>query len=259
MLRLVGTLFLFMIAWMFSPDGGGSGGDGSGSGDQGGGSGSNQGGSQGGQSGSTQGQGSSQQSSTQGTGDSSTGRTFSQDDVNSAAGRARGEGREAAERQIAQDLGVSLDEAKTIIQGHQEAQRQNQTELERLQGDHQKATSERDSAQEQVFELESDIAIRDELDALDVKPTRAKAALRQVDKEALDVDESGNLKGVKEAVAKVKEDLPEFFNEPADDDQSNGQGSEAGQQRTAADASGQQTGGGRPRNLQEALQAHYQG
>lgn len=72
--------------------------------------------------------------------------TFSQADLDRVAGRARAEAQRAAQRELAEKLGLSFDDAKKIIDAHNEAEAKNKTEAERLRDEAAAAKAEADKA-----------------------------------------------------------------------------------------------------------------
>lgn len=69
-------------------------------------------------------------------------KTFSQDDVNRIAAREKEQGRQAAAQSLADDLGVSLEEAKTIIKEHRD-----RSEAEKSEAQRAKEAADREKAE----------------------------------------------------------------------------------------------------------------
>ena len=63
------------------------------------------------------------------------GKVFSQEDLNRIAAREKAQGRAAAEKQLAEDLGVPLEEAKAIITAHREREDAQKTEHQKAMED----------------------------------------------------------------------------------------------------------------------------
>lgn len=241
MFRMMLTLFAVMLSWMFSPDDGGGG-----SGDSGGDNSGNDGNSG----------GSGQQSGSDG-GSGGNGRSFSQEDVDRIAGRRATESAASAQQRIADDLGVSLDEAKTIIAGHQEQQRANQTELEQVKTDKQKAETDRDSYKGQYETLLKSSSLASAFQAAGAKPGYVELLVGASSTSDLKITKDGKVEGLDAIVTARKESHPDLFEAQTQQDGGDNGGNRQGQQHRSADANGQQTGGGRPQNLKQALQQYY--
>lgn len=239
MFRMMFALFAVMLSWMFSPD------DGGGSGDSGGGSGNNN-----------------DDGNSENSNNSGDGKTFSQEDVNRIAGQRATESAEAAQRRVADDLGVPLADAKRIIKEAQEREESQKSELEKEKTARQKAeeraTKAETLANERFVSAELKGALRD----AGINKDRISAAVKLADTDKLSV-KNDSVDGLDTVVKAVKDGYPEWFEASSDNKDGkdkngqSGKGSQQGNQQRAADANGQQTGGGRPKNLKQALQQHY--
>jgi len=128
--------------------------------------------------------------------------------------------REAAERRTKEkEAREELERIKTAQQQEKEAADQaNMTELQKLQSQAKKIQEERDSLEAERDEaytalarMTEENAVRAALADANLKPARLAAALKLVDFDSLDVDDEGQITGVKEAVKAVKAESPEWF------------------------------------------------
>ena len=116
-------------------------------------------------------------------------------------------------------------EAKNLrerLQAYEQAEEERKqaamSDLERVQSEAEKVKAERetlsgelDEAYAQIARMTEEQEIRGALSEADIKPNRMKAAMRLVDFDSLDVDDDGNITGVKEAIKALKKEAPEFF------------------------------------------------
>lgn len=133
-------------------------------------------------------------------------RGFSQADLNRAAGDARREGRESAEKKLADELGVPLAEAKDLIK---KARDQEESEKSEAQKAIDKAKADSDAANERAAAAalrEHRANIRDALRDEGVSKERLDAVTKLVDVEVGADDET-----IATAVAATKKDFPELF------------------------------------------------
>lgn len=110
-----------------------------------------------------------------------------------------------AEVQRLKDEGVTGDEAKEL-----------KTERDTLKTENQNLL-------EQVKSLKVGSAIRDEMAALSLNPKKAKAILKVIDLDDIDVEEDGEVSGVREALEDVAQEYPEWVISQEDDDDKGGQ------------------------------------
>lgn len=107
---------------------------------------------------------------------------------------------------------------KNYEQAEEERKREAMSDLERVQSEAESIKAERDTYQSELDEAYSRIArmteeqeLRGALSEAGIKPERMKAAMRLVDFDALDVDDDGNITGVKEQVKALRKEASEFF------------------------------------------------
>lgn len=175
----------FRPSWGFFLDGD----DGSGGGGEGGGSG---GGNSGGDEGGAGGEGAT--------------KTFSQEDVNAAAGAARKEGREAAAKSLADELGVPLDEAKALIKAAREKEDSEKSEAQKAREAADKERAEAEEAKAGAAKKEHELNIREALRDAGVAKERIAKVATLVEVE-LGADEAA----IKTAVEATKKEFPELF------------------------------------------------
>lgn len=135
-------------------------------------------------------------------------RAFSQEDVNKIAGNRYSEG----QQKVLKDLGFEdLDSLKSTVEAHRKAEEESKTEIQRMQEARDSANEELEGAYAHIAQMRQESALRDALTTAGVNPERIAAALRLADDDKLDVDDKGNVTGVEDAIAAVKESAPEFF------------------------------------------------
>jgi hypothetical protein len=136
---------------------------------------------------------------------------YTDKDLDKYKGTARKEGRQAAERELAEQLGVSIDEAKQIIKNHQAEQEKQKTDLDREKEARRKAeetaTAKEKAANERIKKTELKLALRN----ADINPERLDMALRLADLDKLTIADDGNVEGLDEVVSAVSEASPEWF------------------------------------------------
>lgn len=134
-----------------------------------------------------------------------TGKTFTQDEVNQMMTREKDEGRRAAERKIAEDLGVAPEEAKTILADWRKQQDDKKTDADKLAEDRKAVDSERQDATRIKHEalVERSIILQGVTD--EGKIRRIVGALGD------DVKIGSKPDDISAAVVKLREELPELF------------------------------------------------
>lgn len=136
------------------------------------------------------------------------GKTFTQDELNARAGQARAEGRKAAEKTLADQLGVSVEEAKAIIARAKEkddAEKSDAQKAAEAADAREKVAAEKETAATQrVHDADVRDALRDE--GVD-KDKLAKVA------KLVEVEVGADEATIKAAVAVTKKDFPELFGE----------------------------------------------
>jgi ribosomal protein L13E len=132
-------------------------------------------------------------------------------DLDKYKGTARKEGREAASRELADQLGVSVDEAKQIISDHRKREEAQKTELdkanERIKELESKSQTTAEKAAARIKKTELKLALRNE----GINPERLDMAVRLADLDSLEVDDEGNVAGLEDVVKAVSEASPEWF------------------------------------------------
>jgi hypothetical protein len=139
--------------------------------------------------------------------------TFTQKDLDKYAGTARKEGRKATERELAEKLGVSIEEAQQIVRDYRDQQEKQKTELDREKEARQKAekaAAERErKANERIIASELRLALAQ----AGINPERMKLALKFADTSEVKVDDEGNVEGIEAVAEAVKDASPEWFGE----------------------------------------------
>lgn len=146
------------------------------------------------------------------------------DQAGSFREEGRGSGTTEARRAQAEKLGVPVDQLDDELDRLANIRRQQQSEADREREARETAETERDTAAQErddayshLARITQENALRDALSEAGAQPKRLRAALRVADADLLDVDGEGNVSGLEEAVAAVKEQVPEWFGEPAPD------------------------------------------
>lgn len=110
------------------------------------------------------------------------------------------------------------DRLKNYEQAEEERKQAAMSDLERVQSEAESIKAERDTYQSELDDAYSRIArmaeeqeLRGALSEAGIKPERMKAAMRLVDFDSLDVDDAGNITGVKEQVKALRKEASEFF------------------------------------------------
>lgn len=139
--------------------------------------------------------------------------------------------REAARhRTRAKKLRSQLDEANAeLTRLRQEGV--SDEEGKKLKADSQKLQTENESLKDEIKSLKVGQAIRDGIQELNLNPKRAKAIIKVIDLDDIDVDEDGEVSGVSEALEQVTQDYPEWVMSQGDDDddKATGNGRTSGQ------------------------------
>lgn len=138
-------------------------------------------------------------------------KNFSQDDLDRLAGKARQDGRTAAEKELLEKLGVTdLDTAAAAIKAAKDADEANKTELQKANEAREKAEKEAERANRLATTSIAISRIEGALRDSGLKPERIPAALKLIDLATLKV-EGTEVSGVPEAVEGLKEISPEWF------------------------------------------------
>ncbi len=144
---------------------------------------------------------------------------YTDKDVDKLKGQARKEARERAEREILERYGFeSFDDLGSVVEEHRTVQEATATETDRERQAREKAErdlqarqQELDSAYARIAQMTEDSALRDALAEAGAKPNQIATLLRLADRDALDVDDEGNLTGVSEQVEALRGSIPELF------------------------------------------------
>lgn len=209
---------------LFSIPAGGAEGDGDGDGDGKGGNGDGKGGDGKGDPPKGEGGGS-------GDGNGDEPKTFTQNQLSSMLAREKSQGREAAMREASEQLGVTIEEAKSIIDAAREAEDAKKSEADRARekADRERAEAEAEketTARERYETRVERAAIRAGVDPED--EDRLSAVLRLTDAKTGDDTDT-----ISTAVADVKEKFPEMFS-------GSGDGEGNGKRRTPSSDPGKQ-------------------
>jgi hypothetical protein len=139
-------------------------------------------------------------------------KTLTQSEVNVIAAREKAEGKRAAEASIAESLGVTIEEAKTILAKHKETEDAKKTEADKAKeaADREKAsaTTEKSAAAKEIHETRLERAFRKEGLDLDSSDDKTKRVLRMVT-----VEPGASYEDVLKDVQSVKADFPALFDE----------------------------------------------
>ena len=133
-------------------------------------------------------------------------KTFTQEELNRKAGRARDEGRRAAEREVSEKLGVSIDEAADIIKAA------------KAKADEQKSEAERER---EAAEREKTAAAAERAEAakerhfakLERALLAAEVPLKRVSKavKLLEVEVGADDDAIEAAIEELEDEWPELF------------------------------------------------
>lgn len=104
-------------------------------------------------------------------------------------------------------------------------------EGKKLKADGAKLQQDNEALQLEVKTLKVGQSIRDEMQNLNLNPKKAKAIVKLIELDDIDVDEDGEVSGVVEALEAVAQDYPEWVMSQGDDDddKGNGNGRSSGQ------------------------------
>lgn len=144
---------------------------------------------------------------------------YTDQDVDKLKGTARTEARERRDRELLEKYNLeSLDELDEIIEAHNEFQESIKTEVEKATGERDAIAKERDTLQselDEAYETISRVVTESELKAAladaGLNPGRMKAAMRLADTDRIEIDDEGNVTGVKDVVKAIREESPEWF------------------------------------------------
>lgn len=149
--------------------------------------------------------------------------SFHQSELNRVAGNTRGEGRNAREQEIAQELGVSVEKAKEIIEAHNQAEELTKTEIEKKDEELRNkdaALAQANQEKEDALKLADRRLVTSELRAsliaAGARADRVSRLVRDADVSKVEIqrDEAAGTEEVKnlEAVIETaKQETPEWF------------------------------------------------
>lgn len=144
---------------------------------------------------------------------------YTDKDVDKLKGQARKEARERAEREILERYGFdSFDALGNVVEEHRTVQEATATETDRerqarekAEKNYQDSQTDLETAYARIAQMTEDSALRDAFSASGAKPGQINTLLRLADRDALDVDDDGNLTGVQEQVEALRGSIPELF------------------------------------------------
>lgn len=136
-------------------------------------------------------------------------------------------GRRAAAKDLADQLGVTVAEAKKIIADHKKAAEDNKSEVDRAKAEAAEAKRERDDAKAQAAADRLAAKIVRRLVKAGIDPDAADRAARLVDVEDTDAD----VDDIDEAISELRDELPGLFAGRTSDDDSDGDGAKPRKQK----------------------------
>lgn len=146
---------------------------------------------------------------------------ISQDEVKRIAAREKAEGKRAAEKALADQLGVPVSEAAEIIKAHREREAAEKSEVDRVKGEATSEKAKREAAERDLAETRHALNVERALLKAGVPVNRVERAVRLVDAEVGATPEE-----LEASITALKADVPEFFpaTEGAGDDGAEGGG-----------------------------------
>jgi hypothetical protein len=146
----------------------------------------------------------------------SSGRTFTQADVDKIAGRRASEGEKAAARRLLEELGVKdVGEAKKVIEAARKAAEKDKTELERERTKATEAAAAAESAKREAATAKAQLKIDRLLLDAGAQPGRLGRLSKMV---FVEIDDDADDDAIKEAIESVKTDFAEAFTKTDDAD-----------------------------------------
>lgn len=133
-------------------------------------------------------------------------KVFTQEELNRIAAREKAQGRAAAEKQLAEDLGVDIEEAKAIITAHREQEEAQKTEHQKAMDAAAEKQRKAEEAAANAAKVTHDATIERMLVRAGANPDLLDRAARSM---ALEVgaDEAT----VNAEIDKLKDEVPSFF------------------------------------------------
>lgn len=150
-------------------------------------------------------------------------RTFTQAEVDKLVGKAKGTTKTAAKRDIAEALGMSVEDAAAILKERAEAQEAEMSDAEKLKAEADKLAREAAAAKAEARTAQLDAMARSALLSGDapLQSDRMELALPLVLKE-MDADTDDDAEALAEAVEWLREKSGEWFGSADDDDDTEG-------------------------------------
>lgn len=131
-------------------------------------------------------------------------KVFTQEEVNRMMAREKSQGRDAAIRDVADQLGVSVEEAKDIIQNHQQQMEAQKTEAQKAQEAADRAKAEAEAEKQLAARERHDLKVERAVGIAD--PQKAAKVARMLDLEVGASDEE-----ISAAVEATRELFPMLF------------------------------------------------
>lgn len=135
-----------------------------------------------------------------------TDKVFTQEELNRIAAREKAQGRAAAEKQLAEDLGVDVEEAKAIITAHREREEANKTEHQKAMDDAAEKQRKADEAEATARQTTHEATVERMLVRAGANPDLLDRAARSLVLE-VGADEAT----VNAEIDKLKDEVPSFF------------------------------------------------
>lgn len=159
--------------------------------------------------------------------------TFTQADLDRVATQQKAEGKRAAEKAIADQFGVSIEEAQRIIASARENEEKEKSEAQRArdaaEAEKKAAADEKAAAAAEKHSIAVERALIRAGIALPEKDTEADALLSRMAR-LVDAEVGADSETIRKAVEAVKADFPEKFTKPEEGEEGgDGKGGKGGQ------------------------------
>lgn len=144
-------------------------------------------------------------------------KTFTQEEVNRMMAREKSQGRDAAMRELSETLGVTVDEAKEIVQTHQQREEEQMSEAEKAKAAAERERQEAEAEKAKAARERHDLKVERHIGTID--PNDAEANTSKVTKVArmLDLEVGASDEEVKAAVDDLRTEFPALFEVKADE------------------------------------------
>lgn len=139
-------------------------------------------------------------------GDDGATRTFTQDEVSNIAAREKAQGRQAAENQLAEDLGVPIEEAREIIEQHRQREEAEKTEAQKAREAADREKAEAEQAKAEAARERHDAKVERALLKAGVNPDILERATP-----SLNLEVGADDAAIKAEIDALKKDVPSFF------------------------------------------------